>query len=186
VGNANEVHESIDVLSGGGPADTRALTIALGAEMLRLAGLDDGEARIAAVLDDGRALEKLREVVQAQGGDPRVCDDPGAVLPRAPEERVVTATRAGRVAAIDAEAIGSAVVVLGGGRRRKEDPVDPGVGVTVLARLGDEVRAGQPLALVHHRGDAAAAAALIAGAYRIEDQAPPPPALVLEVMREAT
>jgi pyrimidine-nucleoside phosphorylase len=184
VGNALEVEESIAVLRGGGPADTRALTVALGAEMLALAGVPGGEARIAAVLDDGRALEKFREIVRAQGGDPRVCDDPRAVLERAPSETPVPARRAGRIAAIDAEAVGTAVVVLGGGRRRKEDRIDPAVGVTVLVRLGDEVREGEPLAVVHHRGDPSAAAALVAGAYRIEDEAPAPPPLVLEVLRE--
>jgi thymidine phosphorylase len=152
--------------------------------MLALAGVPGGEARIAAVLDDGRALEKFREIVRAQGGDPRVCDDPRAVLERAPSETPVPARRAGRIAAIDAEAVGTAVVVLGGGRRRKEDRIDPAVGVTVLVRLGDEVREGEPLAVLHHRGDPSAAAALVAGAYRIEDEAPAPPPLVLEVLRE--
>src|SRR5262249_20739250 len=134
VGNANEVQESIDVLRGGGPADTRALTIALGAEMLALAGVEGGPPRIARALQGGAALEKMREIVRAQGGDARVCDDPAAVLPRAPHETAVRARRGGRVAAIDAAAVGTAVVVLGGGRRRKEDRVDPAVGVSVLAR----------------------------------------------------
>ena len=183
VGNASEVAETIEVLRGDGPADTRALTVALGAEMLALAGVGDGAARIARALDGGAALEKFREIVRAQGGDPRVCDQPEAILPRAPEETPVRARRPGRVAAVDAEAVGTAVVLLGGGRRRKEDRVDPAVGVTVLARLGDEVREGQPLALVHHRGDAAAAAAMIAEAYLIEDQAPAPPPLIHDIMR---
>ncbi len=190
VGNANEVHESIDVLRGGGPADTRALTVALGAEMLVLAGAvrDSGEGavRIARSLDDGTALERFRRIVAAQGGDPRVCDTPEKVLARAPETLEVRAARTGVITAVDAEAVGNAVVVLGGGRRKKEDAVDPGVGVSVLARLGQHVDAGQPIALLHHRGGelAQAAAGLVAGAYRIDEAAPPrqPEPLVHEVV----
>jgi pyrimidine-nucleoside phosphorylase len=183
VGNASEVAESIEVLRGGGPDDTRALTVALGAEMLALAGVRDGASRVGEALDGGAALEKFREIVRAQGGDPRVCDDPDAVLPRAPSQTAVRARRPGTVAAIDAEAVGTAVVLLGGGRRRKEDRVDPAVGVTVVARLGDEVREGDPLALLHHRGDPAAAAAILAEAYRIADEAPPPRPLVHAIVR---
>jgi pyrimidine-nucleoside phosphorylase len=183
VGNANEVQESIDVLRGGGPADTRALTIALGAEMLRLGGIDAGAARIERALDGGAALEKMREIVRAQGGDARVCDDPASVLPRAPHEAAVRARRGGHVAAIDAAAVGTAVVVLGGGRRRKEDRVDPAVGVTMLARLGDEVREGDALALVHHRGDPAEARALLEGAIAVGDAPAACPPLIHDILR---
>jgi pyrimidine-nucleoside phosphorylase len=191
IGNANEVAEAIAVLRGGGPADTRALTITLGAEMLRLAGVarDDADAaaRIARALDDGSALAVFQKVVAAQGGDARVLDDPDAVLPKAPHTTEVRAARAGTIAAVNAEAVGNAVVVLGGGRRKKEDAVDPAVGVTVLARLGETVAAGQPLALVHHKGGAAAdeAAQLIAAAYTVDPAAAPHPPrpLVLEVLR---
>ncbi len=190
VGNANEVAESIDVLRGGGPADTRALTVALGAEMLVLAGVAAdsaaGAARIAGVLDDGSALEKFRAIVAAQGGDPRVCDEPEKVLPRAPETLEVRAPHTGVIVAVDAEDIGNAVVVLGGGRRKKEDSVDPAVGVSVRARLGERVQAGQPIALVHHRGGALAehAARLVAGAYHVDPEAAPraPAPLVHEVV----
>jgi pyrimidine-nucleoside phosphorylase len=190
VGNANEVHESIDVLRGGGPVDTRALTIALGAEMLVLAGAaadsSAGAVRIARALDDGTALERFRRIVAAQGGDSRVCDDPARVLPRAPETSEVVASHAGVIVAVDAEAVGNAVVVLGGGRRKKEDSVDPGVGVSMKVRLGEAVEAGQPLALVHHRGGALAAeaAAIVGRAYRIDEHASPraPEPLVHEVV----
>src|SRR5262249_7172390 len=110
VGNASEVIESIQVLQGEGPDDTRAVTVALGAEMLVLGGVaataSDGARRIEAVLRDGSALEKFRQIVAAQGGDPRVCDDPAKVLPRtAPDEAPVVARRNGTVVAIDAEAV---------------------------------------------------------------------------------
>jgi thymidine phosphorylase len=152
--------------------------------MLALAGDGGGAARIERALDGGAALEKLREIVAAQGGDPRVCDDPDGVLPRAPSETPVAARRPGRVRAIDAEAVGTAVVMLGGGRRRKEDRVDPAVGVTVLARLGDEVREGQAIALVHHRGDASAAVAHLLSAYEIGEGDVVVPPLIHDVLRE--
>jgi pyrimidine-nucleoside phosphorylase len=190
VGNASEVHESIDVLRGEGPADTRALTVALGAEMLVLAGVSDSSQeaarRIEQVLDDGSALERFRQIVRAQGGDPRVCDDPAKVLPQAPHTHEILATRSGTITAIDAEDVGNAVVVLGGGRRKKEDKVDPAVGITVLVRLGEAVSKDQPIARLHHRGGAAMehAARLVLAAYHIDAAAPPrPPApLVLEVV----
>jgi pyrimidine-nucleoside phosphorylase len=183
VGNASEVAESIDVLRGGGPADTRALTIALGGAMLDLAGVVDGERQIAAALDSGRALEKWRDIVRAQGGDPRVCDAPDEVLPRAPEETPVRARRDGVVVRIDAEAVGTAVVLLGGGRGRKEDAVDHAVGVRVERRLGDAVREGDVLAVAQHRGDASAACARLAAAYTIGDGPLTPPPLVHEVLQ---
>jgi pyrimidine-nucleoside phosphorylase len=186
VGNASEVHESIDVLRGGGPADTRALTVALGAEMLALAGIDDGAARIARALDDGSALEKFRQIVAAQGGDPRVCDAPEQVLPQAPEHFDMIAQQAGVLTAIDAEAIGNAVVVLGGGRRKKEDAVDPAVGVSVLAKLGQRVERGQVFARLHHRDNPTVSRAmqLVHEAFRLDADAAERPAapLVLEVV----
>src|SRR5262245_28362498 len=125
IGNALEIRESIDTLRGGGPADTRELTVALGGEMLLLGGAvasdDEGRARIARALDDGSALAVFRRVVEAQGGDPRVCDDPDAVLPRATATHALPATRGGVIAAIDAEQLGLAALLLGAGRRTKED-----------------------------------------------------------------
>jgi pyrimidine-nucleoside phosphorylase len=188
VGNACEVHESIDVLQGKGPADTRALTIALGAHMLVLGNVakdaDDGAARIARVLDDGSALERFRQIVIAQGGDGKVCDDPGKVLPHAPELREVVLAQGGVVTAIDAEAIGNAVVMLGGGRRKADDAIDPAVGITMLARLGDTIAPGQPIAMLHHRGSAEAAQALVTGAFTIDPAAAPHAGtpLILEVI----
>jgi thymidine phosphorylase len=191
VGNASEVRESIEVLRGGGPADTRALTVALGGEMLWLGGVagspEAGAEQIARALDDGRALAKFAAIVAAQGGNPRVCDTPETLLPLAPHTSEVRAPRAGVLTAVDAEAVGNAVVVLGGGRRKKEDRVDPAVGVTVLARLGERVAAGQPIALVRHRGGAAAdhAIGLVAEAYTVDEGAAPraPAPLILEVIR---
>ncbi len=183
IGNALEVQESIDVLKGSGPADVRELTLALAGEMLVLAGLapNVAEARASAerALQSGAALAKFRAIVEAQGGDPATIDDPSR-LPRAPHVEPVLAGAGGFVAAIDSYALGELVVHLGGGRVRKEDVIDPAVGIVLARKVGDRVDAGQPLAFVHTRDGAADARAALAGAYRIEPKAPVAPSLVLE------
>ena len=185
VGNANEVAETIEVLRDRGPADTRELTVLLGAEMLLLAKAADtreeGRQQIETAIKTGRALDKLRQIIAAQGGDPRVCDEPER-LPHAPHTLEVRAASSGTVSAIDTEAIGMAVMDLGGGRQRKEDPVDPAVGVTVCARLGERVEKNQPLALVHYRNDPTKACARIHTAYTIGEHGEAPP-LIHEVLR---
>jgi len=188
VGNALEVAESIAVLRGGGPADTRELTVRLGAEMLLLGGVDDdpdrAAARIAASLDDGTALELFRRLVEAQGGDPRVCDDPDAVLPKAPSRTPVPAATSGYITDCAADEIGVAALVLGAGRRRKEDVVDPSVGIELACRIGHRVEAGQPLAYLIHRDTGVDDAARRVGrAYSIGEQPPPARELVLEALR---
>lgn len=153
VGNALEVAESIEILRGGGPADTRELTVRLGAEMLVLTGAahsdEDGAMRVARALDDGTALEIFGQVIAAQGGDRRVIDEPGR-LPRAGHKRALLAAEAGHVHAIDATDIGVAALLLGAGRTSTEEQVDPAVGIELLARVGDRVEAGQELAYLWH------------------------------------
>ena len=160
IGNALEIVESIEILRGRGPADTRALTLRLGGEMLRLSGvvatLAQGEARIAEVLDNGVALEKFRVLVAAHGGDPAVCDDPERVLPKAPVITTLRATRAGVITRMDALAVGLAAVHLGAGRNTSVDAVDPAVGFVLVARPGDVVAVGDPLVHIHAATDAKA------------------------------
>jgi pyrimidine-nucleoside phosphorylase len=196
IGNALEIRESIEVLRGGGPADTRELVGVLGGEMLVLGGIvrdpDEGRARIEKSLQDGSALDKFREIVRAQGGEPRVCDSPGSVLPKA-QTREPLALPAGRVTAIDSEALGIAALVLGAGRRTKEDAVDPAAGLVVDAYLGELIEPdAPPQIMLHHSlpaADARVAEArqMIEHAFRIEpaDRASPPPraSRILEVMR---
>ncbi|MEO6463550.1 MAG: thymidine phosphorylase [Candidatus Eisenbacteria bacterium] len=182
VGNALEVVESIEVLRGGGPPDVRALTLALAAEMLVLASIDAEPAaaleRATRALDGGRALEKFRAVVEAQGGDPRTVDDP-ALLARAARTVPVTAAAGGFVAAIDAYAVGEAIVALGGGRRRAEDAIDPAVGIVFDRKVGDAVQAGETMAVVHAgTADPAGVVAALAAAIAISPEAPPPQTLV--------
>jgi pyrimidine-nucleoside phosphorylase len=196
IGNALEIREAIEILRGGGPRDTRELTHVLGAEMLVLGGAAgdpaDGRAKIERVLADGSALEVFRRVVAAQGGDPRVCDSPGSVLPRA-AHRDELALRAGRVMAIDSEALGIAALILGAGRRTTDDTIDPAAGLVIDAYLGELIEPGAPpqVILCHNLvpGDArlAEARAMIEGAFVIQPadhpHAEPPASRILEVIR---
>lgn len=188
VGNGVEVLESIEVLRGGGPADTRELTVRLGAEMLLAAGevgdAEEGARAIEAVLDDGSALERFRRLVEAQDGDPRVVDDPEGVLPKAREQEDVKATRAGVVASIDALEVGLAALELGAGRQRKEDAIDPAVGVEIVAPVGHSVTAGEPVARIHHNGRGLGGARRrLEAAFEIADEARVPATRILEVLR---
>ncbi|HEY4244242.1 MAG TPA: thymidine phosphorylase [Kofleriaceae bacterium] len=194
IGNALEIRESIEVLRGLGPADTRELTYVLGGEMLVLGGAaktpEDGAAKIKAALEDGSALEVFRKVVAAQGGDPRVCDSPGSVLPK-PKSRDELALPPGRVTAIDSEALGIAAILLGAGRKRVEDTIDPSAGLVVDAYLGEDIEPGAaPQIMLHHSlpaGDARLADArqMIANAFTIVPGAPgsTPGSRILEVIR---
>ena len=137
VGNALEVQEAVEVLAGGGPQDVIDITIELAREMLRLAGV--GDVDVAAALADGRAMDKWRQMVAAQGGNP------DAPMPVARESHVVTASASGVLTQLDALAVGVASWRLGAGRERKEDAVQLGAGITLHAQQGQRVTAGQPL-----------------------------------------
>jgi len=164
IGNALEIVESIEILRGGGPEDTRELTLRLGGEMLRLCGvaanLAEGEARIAEVLGNGLALQRFRELVVAHGGDPAVCDDPVQVLPRAPLQFELRAWQPGVIAGMDALGYGLAAVRLGAGRNRADDAIDPSVGFVLARRPGQRVAQGDLLVTVHAADETRATAAL--------------------------
>ena len=153
VGNALEVKETLDLLRGGGPPDLVACTEELTAEMVLLAGLaadrDAALARVRGAVASGRALEKLLAICAAQGGDPRVLEDPSR-LPTAPSRLEVRAPRGGFVQAIDAQEIGLAAMSLGAGRARVDDRIDPAVGIVLERKVGDAVAAGEPFAVLHH------------------------------------
>jgi pyrimidine-nucleoside phosphorylase len=196
IGNALEIRESIEVLRGGGPHDTKELTIVLGAEMLALGGVAkdqaDGRARIEKALTDGSALEVFRKVVEAQGGDPKVCDSPGGVLPK-PKHRAEVALRPGRIVSIDSEALGIAALVLGAGRRTKEDTIDPSAGLVLDAYLGEVIADdAPPQVIMQHSlspedGRVAEARAMIENAFVIQPADSPAPSVrssrILEVIR---
>jgi pyrimidine-nucleoside phosphorylase len=181
VGNANEMRESIEVLRGNGPEDVLELTLALGEVMMELAGIGGGRDVLLEAIDSGKALQKLVDVVIAQGGDPAYVEDPG-LLPACTYEEEIRSPATGYVTRCDALTIGVVATRLGAGRERKEDAVDPGVGITLEAKVGDRVEAGQPLARVHHNdpGRWQAQMGSLASAWSIEPTPPPPQPLVLE------
>jgi pyrimidine-nucleoside phosphorylase len=153
-GNALEVEEAIDGLRGDGPADLMEVTYGLAVEMLLLVGAAadaaDARRRLEESVSSGRALETLGRIVEAQGGDPKVLDDP-ALLPQAAEVEVFLAPRDGVVTQIEPRRIGRAILELGGGRRTIEEEIDPSVGFVIPAKPGDRVKAGEPLASVFAR-----------------------------------
>jgi pyrimidine-nucleoside phosphorylase len=181
VGNANELRESIDVLNGAGPEDIVELTLAFGEVMLDLAGVDGGRDRLLESIASGAALQKLVDVAEAQGGDTSVIRDP-SLLATAPHEAVIEADRSGYVTRCDALIIGTVATRLGAGRERKEDVVDPGVGITVAAKLGEKVEKGHPLATVRFSDPARweAQREMLATAWAIEAALPDLADLIVE------
>ena len=172
VGNALEVKEAIETLAGRGPSDLEALSLRLGAEMLRLAGHPPTD--LHRLMTDGSALRKLAELIAAQDGDARVVDNPG-LLPSAPVKQPVTARAAGYVARADALEIALAGKALGAGRDTKSAPIDLAVGVVLNKKIGDPVKAGELLAVIHARTAEAAANVTyrIAAAFTVASQAQP-------------
>jgi thymidine phosphorylase len=189
-GNALEVEESIMALRGEGPPDLMKVTYALGAEMLLLGGVasdrDDARRRMEVSISSGKAARKFQEIIEAQGGDPRVVDDPG-LLPQAAECELFLAPRDGVVATVEPRTVGRGITALGGGRSRVEDVVDPTVGFVITARPGDIVRAGEPLGTIFARDRAGIAEGLsvLARAIAIADDAEPPLPLISHRVTEA-
>ena len=184
VGNALEVREAWETVSGGGPADFRELVVDAAAQLLALSdlGVDEAEGRRRAerALADGSALATYERWVRAQGGDP----DP-ARLPAAPVVRQVAAPESGYVHELRAREVAITAMELGAGRELAGEPVDHAVGVVCLRKRGEEVASGEPLAEIHARDEAAAAKAETAllAAYEIGAGEPEPRPLVLEVLR---
>jgi thymidine phosphorylase len=153
-GHALEVEEAIAGLRGSGPPDLMEVTYALAAEMLVLVGAAANAASARSRLEEavvsGRALERFAQLIEAQGGNPHVIEDPG-VLPQAQAVEVYRADRSGAVQSVEPRRLGRAIVALGGGRQRVEDTIDPTVGFVITAKPGDAVRAGEPVASVFAR-----------------------------------
>jgi pyrimidine-nucleoside phosphorylase len=177
VGNALEVEECIEVMQGGGPADLHEVSVELAAWMFYLAGktqsVDQGRKLASELIDNGSALKKFREIITQQGGDPSVIDDPRR-LPQAQHQSPFLSSSSGCVASIQCEQVGIASLVLGGGREKKEDVIDPAVGLVLHKKVGDPVRAGEPLCTIHYNSDArlADARGLLQPAYCIAEQPP--------------
>jgi thymidine phosphorylase len=187
VGNALEIRECVDTLKGAGPADLEALCLTLAGRMLRLGGaassVERCEAMAREALSSGRAFERFGCVVERQGGDARILDDPGR-LPRARRIEIVAAGRAGYIQHMRADGVGQASVLLGAGRDRIDAAIDPAAGIVLLARPGDRVAAGDAIAELHAgtTGDVAAARARFTASVVIGDAPLPDEPIVLGVM----
>ncbi len=172
MGNALEVAECIDVLNGQGPDDLRELSLVLSASMFllgkRVRSVAEGRELAEQMISSGKAREKFREMIRLQGGNAAVMDDPG-LLPQAKQKAEVKSPASGIVTGIMCEQIGTAGVLLGGGRARKEDSVDPAVGIIVHKKIGDPVAAGESLCTVYYNSAdlLASAAPLIEKSYTI-------------------
>lgn len=177
-GNALETEEAIHALRGEGPPDLMTVTYALATEMLALAGIAGDPAK---AISSGVAARKFQEIIEAQGGNPGVVDDP-AVLPQAPRSAQYVAKHPGVVAEVNARAIGQGIVTLGGGRSRQEDQVDPTVGFVITVKPGDRVDANQPIATVYARDDAGLAAgrATLDRAIIVAESAQPMLSLIMD------
>lgn len=184
VGNGVETAEALAVLRGESTGDLATLCLELAARMLVVSGarpgLDAARKEIRSVLSSGAALERFRQGIELQGGDPRVCDDPG-ILPRGRFQQTICADRTGMVAGLDTTEIGRIVMDWGAGRARLEDPIDLGVGLELHARRGDPVRPGDPLVTAWYNDPAPLdrMVARLSAAWRIEESPPAPRPLIL-------
>ena len=192
-GNAIEVVESIRALRGEGSGDLLEVTLELGAEMLLLANgaatRPDAIATLKQAIRSGAALEKFREVIRWQGGDPAVVDDLSR-LPTAPVIREVRAGHNGRMPPLPPRALGELIIALGGGRRVASDTVDPAVGLELIPRAGQRVEGGEVIAIVHARtaADANAAESALRRAIDVawQDRAEPLPLIVERITAAGT
>jgi pyrimidine-nucleoside phosphorylase len=178
IGNALEVVEVVQILRGEGPEDLKLLCFELAGWMLHLGGVSnsvaDGKKISEQLIATGKAFDKFRQMVELQGGDPRTIDDPEK-LPKARHTMKISSAKAGYVASIQCEQIGAACVILGGGRERKEDSVDPAVGIVLQKKVGDAVSPSEPWATIHYNSEdrAAHAKLLLEASFHISDSPPP-------------
>jgi pyrimidine-nucleoside phosphorylase len=182
VGNALEIHEAVETLRGDGPADLAELAIASAAHLVSLcdgAAEENARARVEDALGDGSALDAYERWIRAQGGDPAV-----DALPQATVVREASAPRDGAVRRLGALAVGVASVHLGAGRAVKDDTIDHAVGIVCHAKRGDRVAAGDTLATIHARDEAAAEAAVaeVEAAFELGDTAPERGGVILETI----
>jgi pyrimidine-nucleoside phosphorylase len=192
VGNSVEVLECIELLRGEFKEAARPvldLSVELTSRMVLLARLESSieaaRERVRRAHESGAGLEHFRKNIEAQGGDPEVCDEPARVLPLTDESFKVESPRSGFVSAIDTEEIGHAIAEAGGGRVRIDDLIDPAVGFVCDLKLGDQVTAGEEIGIVYcaDRGRGERASARIGAAYQIGDQRPATlPELIKEVI----
>jgi pyrimidine-nucleoside phosphorylase len=190
IGNALEVVECVEILRGGGPDDLRELCLELAGWMLYLGGVAktvaEGKQESAKLIVSGKALEKFRKMVELQGGDARVIDD-AQRLPQARQAMQVASAKSGYISSMQCEQIGTACVILGGGRERKEDSVDPAVGIVLHKKVGDKINAGEALATIYYNAEPKAQRArqLIEQSCEIGDAAPAKRPLIHRVIEHS-
>ena len=189
VGNALEVKEAIDLLAGRAGGDLLEVSLGIGGWMLKLAGItetaEEGEARMREAIASGAGLQKLKDMIAAQGGNPAVCDDV-KLLPQAAVIRTAVCGKAGYVQKMDTEALGLASQAMGAGRETMEDQLDYSVGYVLKVRLGDKVEADTPLVELHakNEADTARAEAAIKAAIRIGPEPAEKPPLFYAIITE--
>jgi pyrimidine-nucleoside phosphorylase len=190
VGHALEIKESIQTLKGQGPEDFVEHCLEIASHMLvvgqRAESTEEGRKLAQDALESGRGLEFLKQLVEAQGGDVAVIDHPER-LPQAPIQSVIEAPHAGYVHEVNAREVGETAVLLGAGRSKKGEAIDPAVGISVRVKVGDRVEAGMPLFVVHARDDAALtqASQRLREAVRIKSEAHDPLPLFYGVISSA-
>ena len=190
VGNSLEVAEAIDTLRGEGPEDLRELCLSLGSLMIVLGGkaksIEEARRNLEDSLNTGAALDKFRDLVFTQGGNAEVVDDPESLLPSARCLEAVPSSMSGYIKGINAENIGVASMMLGAGRRTKEDAIDPAAGIIILKKIGDRVEQGEPLAMLHTNDwhSLEPAAKLVMSSYEISEDKCNPPQLIYKVIEK--
>ena len=187
VGNSLEVLEAIETLKGNGPDDFTRLCVYLGACALNFVGVGDIEENIDSIkkkISSGEVLKKFEDLVIAQGGDPKVIENPKRILPISKDVHEVKSKVSGYVEKIDAEKIGIASMLLGAGRMKKDDKIDHSVGIELLKKIGDEVKEGDPLVRVYFssRSDLKSAIELVEKAYSFSDKHISVPSLIGELV----
>lgn len=187
VGNALEVMEAIDTLKGHGPADLTELTHTLASQMLVLGkvceSLEEAQQKVKEVIENGKAIEKLKEWVSLQGGDAAAVEN-YHLLPQAQYKKEVVLDNAGYVEAIDAESVGKAALVLGAGRETKESQIDLAVGLIVHKKIGDQVKQGEAVATIYYNelSKCEAAEAVLKAAYKVSEKPVSSPTLIYEII----
>jgi pyrimidine-nucleoside phosphorylase len=185
VGTSLELKEAIQLLKGEGPEDMKELVLKLGMEIVRLAGVAgstlSAKQTVERHLTDGTALEKLKDLVKAQGGDASYIDDPEK-FPKAKYIRKLPAPKRGYVHTINAAMIARGVHILGAGKEKPTDKIDYAVGVSEIKKVGTQVKQGEPLMMIHYNDEAKLEQALnyFKDAYRLAPKRPTPPPLVVE------
>ncbi|WP_018922147.1 pyrimidine-nucleoside phosphorylase [Salsuginibacillus kocurii] len=187
VGNALEVKEAIDILSGNGPEDVHELSVTLASHMAVLAGvaknLDEAKVKIEEVIQNGQALEVMKTFIADQGGDPQSVDDPERFASASYRHQVVS-TEGGWVQGMHAAKIGQAAMMLGAGRATLEDTIDHAVGIELVKKIGDPVEPGEPVAILHaNKEETASVKEMVKNAYQIGTEAVASPPLIYNVIQ---